>query len=31
MYSDWYRRSDAHPEHTHYCTTSEEYDEVTRR
>lgn len=31
MYSDWYRRSDAHPEHTHYCTTSEEYDEATRR
>ena len=31
MYSDWYRRSDAHPEHTHYCTTSEEYDEVTQR
>ena len=31
MYSDWYRRSDAHPAHTHYCTTSEEYDEATRR
>ena len=27
-YSDWYRRSDANPENTRYCTTSEEYEEA---
>ena len=26
MYSDWYRRSDADPGNTRYCTTSEEYE-----